>query len=233
MIRNNVDEYRNFLNEHIPKSNIINTDKTNYVYTRVVENLLVTEIFKNCIGECEIECYLDFLEDYKNQFNKILLYIGINDYNSVTYCIRSLIENLLKFIYSIYIVESKENISKLSFRNIKDDLNEFYQSGLEINLELIMKLCDIYGKYSNVIHGKSSNQASIQYIVEIIEKENKQLNDIDKILLNIVDIYEDIMSEILCIEYLSTNDLLTLRKSISSNRFNKLKKRLLNKTTAL
>jgi hypothetical protein len=64
MIRNN--EYKNFLNEYIPKSNLLYNDKSNIIYLRVIENLIVTDIFKNYIGEYEVECYIEFLATGEN-----------------------------------------------------------------------------------------------------------------------------------------------------------------------
>lgn len=227
MIRNN--EYKKFLNEYIPKSNLLYNDKSNIIYLRVIENLIVTDIFRNYIGEYEVECYIEFLDDYKIQYTKMLLYIGINDYEAVTYCIRGLIESLLKFIYSIYIIEQKEDIQKLSFRNIKEDLKEFNSNGLNMNIKLIIKLCEIYGKYSNAIHGKIDNRSSVQYIAEIIENENRELINIENILLDILNIYEDIMIEILEIESLATSELIVLKKSINNKRYNKLIQKIINK----
>lgn len=220
MTKSNSDEYKDFLKMYIPKSYFINS-MTKNIYSRITENLVVTEIFKNYINECELECYIEFLENYKNKYNKLLLYLGINDYESVTYCIRSLIENLLKFIYSIYIIELKENIEMFSYRNIKDELIEFSKNGLEINMELISKLFSIYGEYSKVIHGKENTKVSIEYIVDIIENKNDKLNNIDQILLKIINIYEDIMIDILKIEYLSTSDLINLKKMLSKKRFDR------------
>lgn len=222
MVKSNFNEYTKFLKQYIPKSNFIHNNKTKEIYLRVVENVIVTEIFKNYFNEYGIECYMDFLDIYKNKYNKILLYLGINDYDSVTYCIRSLIENLLKFIYSIYIIESKENIEKLSYRNMKNELIEFSQNGLEIKLDVINKLFSIYGEYSNAIHGKKNNKVSLEYIIDIIENENENLSNIEIVLLDILNIYEDIMINILSIEYLSTSDLITLKKSLSKKRFNTL-----------
>lgn len=227
MIRNN--EYEKFLNEYIPKSNLLHNNNANIIYLRVIENLIVTDIFRNYISEYKVECYIEFLDDYKIQYTKMLLYVGINDYEAVTYCIRGLIESLLKFIYSIYIVEQKENIQKLSFRNIKEDLKEFNRNGLNMNIELIIKLCEIYGKYSNAIHGKIDNRPSLQYIAEIIESENRELRNVEDILLDILNIYEDIMIEILAIESLATSELIVLKKSINNNRYSKLIQKITNK----
>lgn len=216
------DIYLKFLEENIPNSNFIKTQKTTNVYSRVVENILVTEIFKVHLEKNNVECYLGFYEKYEEQFKRILLYIGINDYNSVAFCIRSLIENLLRFIYSMYIRDSEKNISNISFRNMKEQLSEFNKFGLEMNIDNIMKLCSIYARYSNDIHGKTKLKSSVEYIEGIIQEENIELRNIDSELTNILNIYEELFIEILEIKNLSTNELISLKKSLSNNRFKKL-----------
>lgn len=223
----NKDKYRKFLEEYIPKSYLLKTNKTENIYLRVIENILVTEIFRENINIQKIECYEEFLEEYKNQFTKCLLYIGMNDYSGLEYSIRGTIENLLKFIYSLYIVEKYESITILSFRHLKEDLIEFQKNGLEMNISLIIKLCDVYGKFSNAIHGKNKDKTSLQYIIDIIVNEDKRMEDIDNVLLNILNIYEEILSGILQLEGLSTSEMLTLKRNLSNNRYNKLKNKLI------
>lgn len=229
MIKSSVDEYRKFLMDYMPKTSFLNYGNTKMVYARVTENVLVTEIFKNQINDKQTDCYLEFLEEYKNQFNKSLLYIGINDYSSLEYCVRRTIENLLKFIYSIYIIEPLEYILGLSFRHLKEDLIEFSNSGLQMDIKSIIKLCDIYGRFSNGIHGKNNPKISIEYVMDIIEVEDNRLKEIDNTLLNILNIYEEIIGSILEIEFLSTSELFMLKRNLSNNRFFKVKDKILRK----
>ena len=101
-----MSEYIKFLINNFPKTKIISDSNIELCYKRVCENNLICEIVQKYIykyvedNQMISPKYL-FLERYRIQLNKILLYIPIGDQTIINYGMRSAIENILKFIYTM------------------------------------------------------------------------------------------------------------------------------------
>lgn len=223
-MENKKTDYQKFLLEYFPKSYAINDRAIEKIYQRVCENNLITEIFKIKIEERKLKCCKIFLLNYQIQFNKLLIYIGLNDPTGIDFCIRSSVENLLKFIYSIHSSAGDENINKTSFRHIKEGFKEFNSAIINSKELQLNVLFNYYGRYSNSIHYKNDNfYSSLNCMEDIIKSKNYDLNKLDKSLLGILNAYEQIIScEIeLISKSLSSAELIRLKNNLSKIRYNK------------
>lgn len=222
------ENYKKFIREFFPMSYVINDSNINLIYKRVCENNVITEIYEKCIELNNTQCHISFLKQYRLQFNKLLIYIALNEETGINFCIRSTIEYLLKFIYSLYFDNTVDNINKISFRNIKDDFKDFYDTKLNINENELKKLLTYYGKYSNSIHGKEDDDGSLEYMGEIIKSKHYDFNKLDETLQQILDSYEIIMKEIFDFdEYpIASTELFRIKNSVSNKRFRKISLRI-------
>ncbi|CAI3561555.1 hypothetical protein [Clostridium neonatale] len=219
-------KYVEFLKKYFPYSNIIQDTDRKLIYLRVCENNLFTEIYISRIVNYQLQCELIFLKKYREQFNKLLIYIALNEPSGIEFCIRSTIEYILKFFYSIYFDKKFEMISKTSFRNIKDDFNKL-ETHIFIDKTNIELLLSDYGAYSNSIHGKEINESSsLEYMENIITLKNNDLKKIDKVLIRILNNYEKLMNNILKIHEinLSTAESIKIIKTLPKKRVEKIQK---------
>lgn len=222
----NDSEYELFIKKYFPYSNLIDNADRKLIYFRVCENNIITEIYEKYCKNRKLKCHLLFLKKYREQFNKILIYIALNEPSGIEFCIRSTIEYLLKFLYSIYFEKTFDNISKTSFRNIKDDFKKL-DTDIFLDKNIINSLLRDYGTYSNSIHGKKTSMLeSIEYMENIIKLKNYNLSNLDKTLIRIIDNYEILMFSILEISEcdLSVAEKIRLKKSLTNKRFNKVEK---------
>lgn len=224
-----MSEYKEFIKKHFPHSGMINDRHLELIYSRICENNLVTDIYEKYIRNEEhnssISCHLLFLQRYKNQFNKILLYIPLNDISSVNFCMRVTIENLLKFLYSVYFNKELQDINILSFRHIKEDLNSL-ETELFINKDKINILTNFYGVFSNLVHEKiNKNQSQLRYLENIIEEGELNLGELDDRLLKTLNAYEELLFNIFKIseKTLSASEILRLKNTLSTKRLEKVR----------
>lgn len=219
------NEYNTFIKKYFPYSGAIDRKSVEKIYRRINENALITEIFMKYIDKSPIKSNLEFLKVYKDFFNLLLLYIPINDINSINFCMRIMIESLLKFLYSIYF---NDDINKISFRNMKEDFNKL-KTDIFFNSKLIEVLFNYYGKYSNSIHNKNNKLNNhLEFIEKIITNKNTNFNKIDADLLNVLNVYYKIISNIykFKISTFSTPEWTRLRKNLSPKRLAKFKQSL-------
>ncbi|WP_425447707.1 hypothetical protein [Dethiothermospora halolimnae] len=225
---NKKDEYRNFVSKHFPYSGLNNSDYGSIIYSRVCENNLVTDIYKKYIekqeNDTKIYCNIRFLEAYKIGVNKILLYVPLNDYASINFCMRNIIENLLKFIYSIYFNCDFTTINKLSFRKIKDNFKDLKTTKF-IDKDIIDLFLSYYGHFSNSIHDKHSvTEKNLVFLEEIITKNKVDLEKLDEQILNILNNYQVLICNIFKIsrKNLSVAESLRLKNALSNKRLEKV-----------
>ncbi|WP_027625745.1 hypothetical protein [Clostridium lundense] len=225
-------EYKNFIKKYFPYSGVINNPNAELLYFRICENNIITEIYEKYITsenqEQNIACHLEFLQRYRIQFNNLLLYIPISEPNGINFCMRATIENLLKFLYSIYTDDDLKSITVCKFRDIKERLNKL-ETELFINKDKINNLVSYYGKFSNSIHDKNcNNKTQLEYMESIIQSNQLDLLGLNNNLLNILNVYETLISNIFRIseKTLSVSDMIRLRNTLTTKRFEKVKKHL-------
>lgn len=221
------NEYKDFIRKYFPYSSIYDDCNIGLLYSRVCENNLVTDIYEKYISDNEaISCHLIFLQRYKKHFNKLLLYIPLNDVFGINFCMRSAIENLLKFFYSIYFDDESDDVSKLSFRHIKEKFNKL-ETKIFMDKRKLNTIFNYYGKFSNSIHSKvDKEQSELEYIESIIKTKDINLNNLDCKLLKILDIYEILICNIFQFNYktFSVGETVRLKNNLSPKRFQKIKK---------
>lgn len=221
-------EYKEFIKKYFPCSGILNDPNIESIYYRICENNLITDIYEKYIGDktfTNISCQIIFLQNYRIQFNKLLLYLPLNDNNCINFCMRAVIENLLKFLYSIYFKENYNNISKCKFRDIRERLNKI-NANLFMDKNKFNILFSYYGEFSNSIHDKSySTEQHLNYLGSIIEANCLNLDYLDKKLLNILNCYEELICTIFKIEErtFSMSENLRLKNSLTPKRVEKIK----------
>lgn len=222
-------EYKEFIKKYFPYSGVINDESIELIYSRICENNLLTDIYEKYINNEEynngISCYLIFLLRYKNHLNKLLIYIALNDYAGVNFCIRTAIENLLKFLYSIYFNKSFKTVNTTSFRHLKEDLNSL-QTELFIDTGKLNILFTYYGDFSNSIHDKvESYQSELEYMENIIQSNAFKLNELDGKLVKVLNNYGALICNIFKFseETFSSSEILRLKNTLSVKRFEKIK----------
>lgn len=221
------NEYKEFIERNFPNSGVIENKFINSIYLRVCENNLITNIFQKYIlknNPTNMHYELLFLKRYQIQFNKILLYMPLNEYSGISFCVRSMLEYLLKFIYSIYINKSKDIINRCSFRHMKEDLNKL-ELDLEKEKEKLNILFNYYGKYSNLIHDKENEyNYDMEYMEGIITNNSLDLEALNVDLINILNIYETLISYIFEInnDTLALAEKIVLKNTIKIKRYNKI-----------
>lgn len=220
------NEYNEFIKKHFPYSSCNENESIELLYARVCENNLVTEVYEKYIlaEECGINYHFIFLQKYRNQLNKLLLYLPLNEPSGINFCMRATIENLIKFLYSIYFRVDLQSVTRCKFRHIREGLSgvetESYIDKVKMNI-----LFNFYGNFSNSIHDKVEDQEfQLEYMESIIETCAFGLVELEAKVVTMLNIYESLICNIFEIkeETLSSSDILRLKKSLSSNRFKKV-----------
>lgn len=224
------NEYHTFLNRNFPNSYLTKNKYRDVLYSRIWENNVMTEIFEEKLKIRKDSCALTFLTAYREQITKLLIYFPLNDNTVVDFAIRCSVEYLLKLIYSIRF-HSRESdlliVSNKSYKKLKEELSSsFLKTSINDSLnDLFQK----YGNYSNRVHAKSIDaEYELGYLQDVISSVGVDYSKFDKILINILDDFEIILSFLLLEDSycLSTSKLLTLSKGIDSNRYLKIRENL-------
>lgn len=216
-------DYFHFIKKYYPycKASI----KINLVHEKIEENNILLQILINHIKTNYLYLNNDklvFLNRYMSGINKILLYIPLNDDIGVDACMRFSIEQVLKFIYSIYFDKSAQSINKTSYRNIKDDFKNI-KSEIDIIYDDLSKLNTYYGKYSNNIHKSCYTESDdLYYLADILTKNDSKIstdiyNDLTKIFKIVDKIIIDIFD--IKIEALNISERLRLSNGLSNRRY--------------
>lgn len=182
-----------------------------------------TLIIKYLKQEQEPKFYIEFLEVYAYYFNRILLAVAVNDQQLISYNIRSMLEQLMKFIYSTQYSLPIKTIRDTSFRHLKEDL-----MNSSIKHETVDKIVSYYGAYSKMIHDKDSTNINIEYLEDVISSKHKELIKLPDILKNILDIFYEIMEQAVDIDkkILATGEKIMLRHNLNQKRLAKINKYL-------
>lgn len=189
----NTEEYREFIKKHFPYSSVVKESQIENIYKRVCENNIITNTFEINIDNFNKEVSDVFLSRYLYFFNKLLLQVPTNDIDSINYYIRSISENLLKFIYAINSDKEFKYINTISFRHLNEELKPLVcRSNYKVEVDLLF---DIYGKNSNLLHKKTSTEKQcLNYIENIITENVIDIKSLDKKLIQIINIYEKVVS---------------------------------------
>lgn len=226
----NVNEYKDFVKNNFPKSKLNNNETRDILYKHIYENNLITNIIlKNIEINKKKSGYLDFIIIYKNQLNKLLLCLPLNEKSIAFFFVRSALENLLKHIYSFFIDIEINKVNRTSFRHIKEDLkSSIYHYEINKNIE---SLFNYYGKYSNSIHNKY-NEFDLEFnnIENLIINGEIDLKILDDDLVDIMSNYYVIVNNIYSISYesFSSAERLRIHNNLSKNRAHKIEKIFLN-----
>lgn len=222
-----MNKYERFLKKYFPSANISNKLEFEELHLLVCRNNFMTDIYIKYLDVNKL--YLNqekmiFLKRYKMQLNKLLIYIPLNDSIGINGCIRYCIEQLIKFLYAVYIDESVERINNTKYRILKDGLSKL-ENNVEVEKEILDKLFSYYGAYSNEIHDKRTDlRDELVYLKDLIVGENTYIKEVNKDIRNIITIYEDIMIRIFSIKEnnLASFERMQLPNIVGKNRTRKL-----------
>ena len=216
-----MDEYYEFLFKYFPNANFSKDDKRS-LYGLVCENNVMSEIFLKYISSHNTDFMMYYLR-YRDGINKLLIYVPVNDDIGVYACMRYIIEQILKFIYSLYGENSIEKINRTSYRHIKEEIRLMRNMPEDIK-EKVEKLYTYYAKYSNNIHDKSVNyDHELTFLGEVLKNENKfkgSISDIKNIVFNVYDILISIFE--ITYEQLNLSERIKLSEVIKRNRKEKI-----------
>lgn len=212
-----MNEYSKFLKKFFPLSAEIPNGNT--IYQFVCENNLISEIILSYMDVNKFYMSkekLIFYRRYRDGVNKLLIYIPLNDEIGIYACMRYSIEQLLKFIYSIYFEKDIINISRTSYRHIKGDIKNNDNIDAYIKQHLI-KLYTYYANYSNDLHDKEVTcDRELDFLGNIIQSENEFVYDIEKDLKEILTLSYEILCHLFDIKY----DLLNISERLSLAHLN-------------
>lgn len=175
-------EYQKFLTKFYPQVNY--SVDCSSLYMLVVENNIMTKLFLKYKNKKDGEDI--FYKRFRDAVNKLLIYVPLNDGIGINACMRYLIEQFLKYIYSIYFNLTIKNINKISYRHIKEDFKEKENIEEKILCRL-EKLYSFYAKYSNDVHECSIvYEKELTFLAKILKEDNiyisKIISDLQKIL---------------------------------------------------
>ncbi len=212
--------YQKFIQSNFPLSGCIGKEETDRLFNRVVENNIVSDIFIKYIKTSSMPCVLSFLEDYQIQLNYLLLFIPINENNSINFCMRAAIEHLLKFLYSIDNKEHESKIKLTNFRHLKERLLDPSSPFKDLKLE-VGKLVSFYGEFSNYVHHKRGrDEPELEYMQSIISQRSFNFNTLDNKLITILNSYETIICNTFKISKrtLTVSEQMRIRNNLTGKR---------------
>lgn len=189
------DTYIAFLKENFPNMPLNNEEILKKVHLKICENNIMSDFFLSNALNKYPHAKLEYINIYKLQVNKILIYVGINDQNILNFCFRSFIESILKFVYSLQNDYELQKINKTGFRFLGESLKKDEKALYRGMKDDISKLLSYYGQYSNDIHGKNIDiKNEIEYMKSILSsKNNIDYNKLYKDLDRIIELYELIL----------------------------------------
>lgn len=195
-------EYAEFTSKFFPLSAKIENEEI--LYQLICESNLISKIILKYInfdvGYVD-ETKTIFYKRFRDGINKLLLYLPLNEEIGIHACMRFSIEQLLKFVYSIYFDKSVEDINKTGYRHIKEDIKENHLIPETVKLQL-QKIYTYYAKYSNDIHAKTviENEELIS-LGRIIRSKNEYSGNIEIDLRKVLNVSYIIMHLIFGLKY--------------------------------
>lgn len=230
----NKNDYKKFLEKNFPETGVLNNDNIYNIYARICENNLSIDIFIENIlsklGENE-SCIRSLMKRYRDQVNRLLIIIPINDIYSLNFYMRVIVENLLKVVYALNFDKKLKEISNLKFRDVKDalmslkEIHPRYKQSIEC-------ICSLYAQYSNLLHNKDNRGSEIEVMERIIKSNEIDLKKIDKDLIAILKSYQIIISHHFEIQEksMTTAQKIRIVKNLSNSRGNQFKSNLFKKS---
>ena len=169
----------------------------------------------------------EFLKISMTHFIALLLEIPNNFPPTINFCVRGVIENILRFIYfNRQISNEKEKILKIGYRNLKDELKKNLRKDFQEDiLNNFSVLYDLYSKYSNEVHIKTSKSLKIsENIEELFQKNHKDHKEMEKDVYTILKIIIVLFSELfdISLHYFSLEDKIFLPKEFNSGKYKRL-----------
>lgn len=181
--------YFKFMQDNFPNSSRKNDEKLIVTYKRIQEANACIEIIEKYSQLSCVNSGIIYSNRFQRNLNKLLLYLPLNDEIGINIIMRTIIESLLKYCYSITIERDFEKTNKTSFRNIKDDLNKIKTLEYFAN-NLLDNLFSLYSSYSNDVHLKKMRiTPDCEALQNIISGESYDVNKINSDLTRIIDIY--------------------------------------------
>lgn len=216
--------YAEFLKRNFPSCPVIDDTVTLNIYNLICQNNVLTNIFLARILDKYPKFQIGFLELYQKQLNKILIYIGLNESDGLNYCVRSLVEYLLKFFYSVKIEESFDKINKFQYRHLSEELRKKEEGQIDFgdNIQIFL---NYYGLFSNELHGKADKiTCELDYLQQIISNKHIDYNKIFNALKNIIYKYFVILIQILdlSVSNLSFDEILRIRNVMTEKQVEKI-----------
>ncbi|MBB6023570.1 preprotein translocase subunit Sss1 [Paenibacillus sp. JGP012] len=187
--QNELTRYKEFIDTHFP-SNVWTAKQgrlktIDKLHSLAYDNLILIEVFQNWIEEHACQCNKQFLSDFKEYINSILVALPVNHVGFVGYLIRSAVETLLKLLYSLAFPDKDQGtIARTAFRNLKDELKEAYKIKESTKLPKLSQLFSLYGTYSKEIHAHLTNNFNAlgtldYYVSNYFEKMNHFVKDVN------------------------------------------------------
>lgn len=169
----------------------------------------------------------EFLKISITHFIALLLEIPNNFPPTINFCVRGVIENILRFIYfNRQISNEKEKILKIGYRNLKEELKKNLRKDFQEDvLNNFNILYDLYSKYSNEVHIKTSKSLKIsENIEELFQRNHKNHKEIERDTFTILKIIIILFSELfdVSLHYFPLEDKIFLRKKFESSKYKKL-----------
>ncbi|PCD83163.1 hypothetical protein CNQ87_01890 [Lysinibacillus fusiformis] len=185
---NSFEKYLTYLNQAMPHSPWVRNDEIQptfiKVFNAIQENLVLTEINTDNAMYLSSEPKEILFGIYKENILSILLSWPTNHPGFISYNIRTACETLLKLVHShLFIDKSYEQVSRTSFRHLKED-NKKETEG--IVKDSIIKLCKIYGESSRKVHGHSASYSDGDLII----------NNYFENIFDDIDYYADLIFEL-------------------------------------
>ena len=180
-----IEEYKSFINENFPKSNI--TNNHNKLIKEIFNSIEVIDIYTNVFREGNS---IDLLEHLKHQL--FLIAFNLTQFNS--FILSSIIRNISETILRLTLINTENDLEKLLTMSYKE-LNEsikvsaYYKDPVFISL--IGNFFSSYGKESQELHRTRNNSSNIKFLEEMntaipINKANqliKFLGNMDNFIL--------------------------------------------------
>ncbi|MGW8958942.1 hypothetical protein [Paenibacillus sp. NPDC055715] len=226
------ERYKEFLEENFPTTVWLSKSKrlsiVHSLHSAAFDNLLIHEIFNDWITEHKSKCHTQFLNDFKEYINSVLIATPVNHVGFIGYLIRSSVESVLKLLYSFsYPCIDKDVISRTAFRNLKGELKSAYKQKDTLIKDKLSQLFNLYGKYSKEIHAHlTNNENSLGTINYYTNNYFEKINTSVKDTINLINLFIELVCETLDFKFseITRSSLIRLEKKLDPSRLSIMKK---------